>query len=48
MEYILLPNTDLICQFSDALGIEVAALKSLENTVYRQEENPPESIDSFF
>ena len=33
------PEYELICKFSDALDIEVEALKSLENTLYRQEEN---------
>ena len=33
------PEYELICQFSQALGIEVEALKSLENTLYRQEEH---------
>ena len=33
------PEYELICQFSNALGIEVEALKSLENTLYRREDN---------
>ena len=33
------PEYELICKFSDALDIEVEALKSLENTLYKQEEN---------
>ena len=33
------PEYELICQFSQALGIEVEALKSLENTLYRKEEH---------
>lgn len=33
------PEYELICQFSDALGIEVEALKSLENTLYREEDH---------
>ena len=36
------PEYDLICQFSQALGIEVEALKSLENTLYREEEHKTE------
>ena len=32
------PEYELICQFSDALEIEVEALKSLENTLYKQED----------
>ncbi len=31
------PEYELLHQFSDALGIEVAALKSLENTLYKPE-----------
>ncbi|MDJ0689001.1 MAG: Mo-dependent nitrogenase C-terminal domain-containing protein [Xenococcaceae cyanobacterium MO_188.B32] len=33
------PEYELICKFSDALGVEVEALKSLENTLYRKEEH---------
>ena len=33
------PEYELICKFSQALGIEVEALKSLENALYRQEEH---------
>ena len=47
------PEYELICQFSDALDIEVEALKSLENTLYKQEENqavsstvPQEHLDA--
>ncbi len=32
------PEYELICKFSDALGIEIEALKSLENTLYKQKE----------
>lgn len=33
------PEYELICKFSDALGVEIEALKSLENTLYRQKEH---------
>ena len=33
------PESDLLHQFSDALEIEVTALESLENTLYKPEEN---------
>ena len=33
------PEYELICKFSKALGVEVEALKSLENTLYRQEDH---------
>ena len=33
------PEAELMHKFSDALDIEIEALKSLENTLYRQEDN---------
>jgi len=39
------PEYDLLHQFSDALEIEVEALKSLENTLYKPEETTPESTE---
>lgn len=39
------PEYDLLHQFSDALEIEIEALKSLENTLYKPEESAPESTD---
>lgn len=38
------PEYELICQFSKALGIEIEAIKSLENTLYRQKED--EDVES--
>lgn len=32
------PEYELICKFGEALGIEIEALKSLENTLYREQE----------
>ena len=37
------PEYDLLHKFSDALNIEVEALKSLENNLYKPEEESPES-----
>ena len=37
------PEYDLLYKFSDALNIEIEALKSLENNLYKPEEESPES-----
>ena len=39
------PEYDLLQQFSDALEIEVEALKSLENSLYRPEAEQPEEVN---